>query len=244
MTTDNFNDTTPAAPSGHSNVKWQNDSSSPTNVSAYYVTPPTIPSVTNLLEGDGSGNGADSGVAIAALAPKASPAFTGTPTAPTAAPATNTTQLATTAFVEAATAALTTGVSSVFGRTGAVTATSGDYTVSEVTGAAPLASPTFTGTPAAPTASSGTNTTQIATTAFVAAAVSGLGGGTVNKYSTTYSSATSVTVTHSLGTTAVIVQCWDSSGNKIEPESTVVTSSSVVTLTFGTVQSGSVVVIG
>ncbi len=33
-------------------------------------------------------------------------------------------------------------------------------------------SPTFTGTPAAPTASSGTNTTQIATTAFVTTAVS------------------------------------------------------------------------
>jgi hypothetical protein len=38
----------------------------------------------------------------------------------------------------------------------------------------PLASPTFTGTPAAPTASFGTNTTQLATTAFVqAAAVQG-----------------------------------------------------------------------
>lgn len=36
---------------------------------------------------------------------------------------------------------------------------------------APLASPTFTGTPAAPTASAGTNTTQVATTAFVQAAV-------------------------------------------------------------------------
>lgn len=35
---------------------------------------------------------------------------------------------------------------------------------------ADLASPTFTGTPAAPTASSGTNTTQLATTAFVQAA--------------------------------------------------------------------------
>jgi len=32
---------------------------------------------------------------------------------------------------------------------------------------APLASPTFTGTPAAPTATAGTNTTQLATTAFV-----------------------------------------------------------------------------
>ena len=37
---------------------------------------------------------------------------------------------------------------------------------------APLASPTFTGTPKAPTASAGTNTTQIATTAFVQSAIS------------------------------------------------------------------------
>ena len=36
---------------------------------------------------------------------------------------------------------------------------------------APLASPTFTGTPIAPTATSGTNTTQIATTAFVKTAI-------------------------------------------------------------------------
>lgn len=36
---------------------------------------------------------------------------------------------------------------------------------------APLASPTFTGTPKAPTAAAGTSTTQIATTAFVASAV-------------------------------------------------------------------------
>jgi sugar lactone lactonase YvrE len=36
-------------------------------------------------------------------------------------------------------------------------------------GAAPLASPTFTGTPAAPTATVGTDTTQVATTAFVLA---------------------------------------------------------------------------
>jgi hypothetical protein len=36
---------------------------------------------------------------------------------------------------------------------------------------ADLASPTFTGTPAAPTASSGTSTTQLATTAFVTAAL-------------------------------------------------------------------------
>ena len=41
-----------------------------------------------------------------------------------------------------------------------------------VSGYAPLASPAFTGTPSAPTAASGTNTTQIATTAFVQNALS------------------------------------------------------------------------
>jgi hypothetical protein len=39
---------------------------------------------------------------------------------------------------------------------------------------ADINSPTFTGTPAAPTASAGTNTTQLATTAFVTAALSAI----------------------------------------------------------------------
>lgn len=42
------------------------------------------------------------------------------------------------------------------------------------------ASPALTGTPTAPTAASGTNSTQIATTAFVANAVSNAGGGSVS----------------------------------------------------------------
>jgi hypothetical protein len=58
-------------------------------------------------------------------------------------------------------------VQSVFGRTGAVVAVSGDYTVAQVTGAAPLASPTFTGTAAAPTPTIPSNNTTVATTAFV-----------------------------------------------------------------------------
>lgn len=41
--------------------------------------------------------------------------------------------------------------------------------VADLAAKAPLASPTFTGTPVAPTATGGTSTTQIATTAFVAA---------------------------------------------------------------------------
>jgi hypothetical protein len=43
---------------------------------------------------------------------------------------------------------------------------------SAIASKANINSPTFTGTPAGPTASSGTNTTQIATTAFVTAALS------------------------------------------------------------------------
>jgi len=52
-------------------------------------------------------------------------------------------------------------------------------TVSQVSGAAPLASPALTGTPTAPTATAGTDTTQVATTAFVQGAVSSGGGGSV-----------------------------------------------------------------
>ena len=43
---------------------------------------------------------------------------------------------------------------------------------------APLANPAFTGTPTAPTAAAGTNTEQVATTKFVATAVSNLASGT------------------------------------------------------------------
>jgi hypothetical protein len=98
----------------------------------------------------------------------ASPALTGTPTAPTAAPSTSNTQLATCAFVMAA-IATGGGVLTFNGRAGAVTLTAAD--VSAVGGAL-LASPALTGSPTAPTAGPGTNTTQLATCAFVAAAVS------------------------------------------------------------------------
>ena len=76
-------------------------------------------------------------------------------------------------------------VQSVAGKTGAVTLTKADVGLGNVDNTsdankpissaaqtalnakAPLASPTFTGTPSAPTAVKGTNTTQLATTAFV-----------------------------------------------------------------------------
>lgn len=106
----------------------------------------------------------------------ASPAFTGSPTAPTAAPGTNSTVLATTAFVEAAIGGV--GVASFNGRTGAVVLSTADITGA---GGAPSASPVFTGIPAAPTAAPATSTTQLATTAFVMAA---LASGGVTSFNT------------------------------------------------------------
>lgn len=123
-----------------------------------------------------------------AKAPTASPTFTGTPAAPTAAAGTNTTQLATTAHVfaertNAATLTNKTLTSPVINSpTGIVKADIGLSNVDNTSDAAkpistltqaaldlkaPLASPTFTGTPAAPTATTGTNTTQVATCEFV-----------------------------------------------------------------------------
>lgn len=109
-------------------------------------------------------------------APVNSPVFTGIPSGPTAAPGTSSTQLATTAFVQNAIQGLgsgtVAGVSSFNGRTGAVTFTAADITN---VGGALLASPAFTGSPTAPTASPGTSNTQIATTAFVMAAIAAAG---------------------------------------------------------------------
>jgi hypothetical protein len=97
-----------------------------------------------------------------------SPALTGVPTAPTVTPSTDsTTKLATTAFVQSAILSGTGVVNSFNSRTGAVILAGSDVTGA---GGALIASPTFTGTPAAPTPAPGTNTTQLATTAFVQSA--------------------------------------------------------------------------
>ena len=101
---------------------------------------------------------------VSGAAPLASPALTGTPTAPTQATSDNTTAIATDAFVKAQGYLTTAPVSSVAGRTGAVT-----LAVTDVSGAAPLASPALTGTPTAPTQATSDNSTAIATDAFVKA---------------------------------------------------------------------------
>ena len=90
-------------------------------------------------------------------APLASPVFSGVPTAPTPADGDVSLKIATTAFVRSSAPVL-----SVATKTGAVTLVVGD-----VAGAAPSAGPTFTGTVNAPTAAYGTNSTVVATTAFV-----------------------------------------------------------------------------
>lgn len=104
---------------------------------------------------------------IPTLAPLASPTFTGVPAGPTAAANTNTTQLATTAFVIGQ-AASTTPVANGTAAVGtSLTYARADHVHPTDTTRAPLASPTFTGVPAGPTAAVNTNTTQLATTAFV-----------------------------------------------------------------------------
>lgn len=122
--------------------------------------------------------------ALAAKAPLASPTFTGTPVAPTATAGTNTTQVATTAFVTTAVSNLVASAPGALDTLDELAAALGDdanfaTTMTNALAAkAPLASPALTGTPTAPTAAGGTNTTQVATTAFVATAVSVIDGGT------------------------------------------------------------------
>lgn len=108
--------------------------------------------------------------ALADKAPLASPALTGTPTAPTAAAGTNTTQIATTAFVQQEIDANALTVDSAMSSS-STNPVQNKVINTELGKKANLASPTFTGTPKAPTAAAGTNSTQIATTAFVKTAV-------------------------------------------------------------------------
>lgn len=71
--------------------------------------------------------------------------------------------------------------SGITGKPTSFTPSSHSHSIAQITGLqtaldakAPLASPALTGSPTAPTATVGTNTTQIATTAFVAAAIGAL----------------------------------------------------------------------
>jgi len=109
--------------------------------------------------------------------PLASPTFTGNPIVPTQAASDNTTKVASTAYVTTAIANLADSAPATLNTLNELAAALGDdanfstTVTNSIATKAPLASPTLTGTPAAPTASASTNTTQIATTEFVTTAV-------------------------------------------------------------------------
>ena len=102
------------------------------------------------------------------------PKGSGTVVVPTLAISDNSANAASTAWVKSLGYLTSAPVATVAGRIGAVTLTVGD-----VAGAAPLASPALTGVPTAPTATGGTNSAQLATTAFVGAAVTAAGAYTL-----------------------------------------------------------------
>lgn len=103
-----------------------------------------------------------------------SPSFTDVPTAPTAPTGTNTTQIATTAYVVSGLSGKQDTLS--FDSTptlNSINPVTSNGVFNALTLKANLASPTFTGIPNAPTATSGTSTNQLATTEFVTSGLSG-----------------------------------------------------------------------
>ena len=115
--------------------------------------------------------------ALAAKAPLASPALTGTPTAPTAAQTVSNAQIATTAYVKTAIGALVNSSPGALDTLSELAAALGNdpnfatTMVNALAAKAPLASPALTGKPTAPTAPQASNDTQLATTEFVTRAV-------------------------------------------------------------------------
>jgi hypothetical protein len=106
---------------------------------------------------------------IAGKSNLASPTFTGTPLSTTAAADTNTTQLATTAFVVGQAGSATPVVDGTAAVGTSLRYARQDHVHPTDTSRAALASPSLTGTPLSTTAAVDTNTTQIATTAYVVA---------------------------------------------------------------------------
>ncbi|EJC4934982.1 TPA: phage tail protein [Escherichia coli] len=115
-------------------------------------------------------------------APKDSPTLIGMPKTPTPPAGNNSTLIASTAFVQAAILALIGGAPATLDTLKEIAAAINNdpnfsTTINNALALkAPLASPALTGTPTAPTAAQTVNNTQIATTAFVKAAIAGLVG--------------------------------------------------------------------
>jgi len=149
-----------------------------------------------------------------------SPAFSGTPTSPTPVFGDNSTKVATTAFVQNAVTSAVTGVTSFNNHTGAVTLADTDVTTALGYIPANVIGPSFTGVPTAPTATLGTNTTQLATTAFVQAAVvasttgvssfKSYAGGTPRTGAVTLANTDIASALHSTASTTNII--WNTGG--------------------------------
>lgn len=119
--------------------------------------------------------------ALALKAPLNSPTLTGLPKAPTALASTNTDQIATTAFVQALFVALVGAAPETLNQINEIATALGNdpnfaTSMATLLGLkAPLASPTFTGDPKAPTAAVGDNDLSIANTSFVYSVLAALG---------------------------------------------------------------------
>lgn len=105
---------------------------------------------------------------LPSLAPIANPHFLGIPTTATAPQGTNTTQLSTTEYVDRQAGLLTTDY---VARVLSASQQAANNLAAAIAPLAPLASPTFTGSPNSTTPTIGDNSTKIATTAFVTAAI-------------------------------------------------------------------------
>ena len=110
-----------------------------------------------------------------------------------------------------------------------------DASTTDISAKADLAGPTFTGVPAAPTASSGTNTTQIATTAFVTAAVPDISG-KANLASPTFTGTVTIPAGASIADIGTTIQAYDADTAKTDTAQTFTAAQrgTITTLTPGT----------
>jgi hypothetical protein len=144
---------------------------------------------------------------LAAKAPLASPALTGTPTAPTATAGTNTTQVATTAFVGTAVANLVASAPAALDTLNELASALGNdasfstTVTTSIATKAPIASPTFTGTATIPTLT----LTNPLTAANGGTGLSSLGTGVATFLGTPSSANLAAMITDEIGTGNIVL---------------------------------------
>lgn len=139
--------------------------------SAFDGTAAITPGVTGTLAVANGGTGVTTSTGTGSSVLSASPTLTGTPLVPTAAVDTSTTQAASTAFVVGQAGSATPVVDGTAAVGASLRYARQDHVHPTDTSRAPLASPSFTGTPLAPSPAVGTNTTQLATAAMIQAEI-------------------------------------------------------------------------